>query len=134
MPSETQNSRDSSVKMGTIGSRPYWVLNLSLLVRAAHQVGAAVFLAAFLLDAGSGPPMFYAIVAFLSGGLLVAAEWWRHPQLHREVAGMITIGKLAIVGAAYHGLLHPKAFVLLAFVVASVGAHAPKKVRHRLLF
>jgi len=42
---------ENSVKMGRIGYRPYWALNLSILIRAAHQVGAAVFLAAYLLDA-----------------------------------------------------------------------------------
>ena len=31
--------------MGRIGDRPYWVLNLSILIRAVHQVGASVFLA-----------------------------------------------------------------------------------------
>ncbi|HEY5673381.1 MAG TPA: hypothetical protein VIR78_06745 [Malonomonas sp.] len=120
--------------MGRIGDRPYWALNFSLLVRAAHQVGAAVFLAAFLLDAIPGPPKIYLLIALVSGVLLLAAEWLRHRQIFRELAGMITLVKLILLGAAYHGYLPATATVLLAFLIASVGAHAPKKVRHRLLY
>jgi hypothetical protein len=120
--------------MGRIGDRPYWVLNLSILIRAVHQVGAAVFLAAYLLDAIPGPPLVYVIIALVSGGLLLGTEWLRHRQIFRELAGMITIAKLLLLGAAFHGFLPLPATVLLAFVIASVGAHAPKKVRHRLLF
>jgi hypothetical protein len=45
-----------------------------------------------------------------------------------------TIIKLLLLGAAYHGFLSAPVAVLLAFVVASVAAHAPKMVRHRLIF
>ena len=33
------------VRMGKKADRPYWVLMLSIFTRAAHQVGAGVFLA-----------------------------------------------------------------------------------------
>jgi len=133
MREETGNGCEESGKMGRIGARPYWVRNLSILIRAIHQVGAAVFLAAFLLDVIPGPPMIYVLVAFLSGALLLGTEWLRHRQIFRELAGMISIVKLLLLGAAYHGFLPLTATVLLAFVIASIGAHAPKKVRHRLL-
>jgi hypothetical protein len=120
--------------MGRIGARPYWVLNLSILIRALHQIGAAVFLTAYLLDAIPGPPKLYVVIAFLSGGLLLTTEWLRHRQIFRELAGIISIVKLLLLGAAYHGFLPMSATVLLVFFIASVGAHAPKKVRHRLLF
>ena len=134
MRQETRNSLESSTKMGRIGYRPYWVTILSILVRAVHQIGAAVFLAAYLLDALPGPPMAYVVVAFLSGGLLLVSEWLQHPQVCRELSGVITIGKILLLGAAYHGFLPVQGTVLLAFAIASVGSHAPKKVRHRLLF
>lgn len=120
--------------MGRIGYRPYWILNLSLLVRAAHQVGAAVFLAAYLLDVMPGPPVLYVIVAFFSGGLLFGSEWLRHRQSYRELSGMTSIVKVLLLGMAFHGFLPLQATVLLVFVVASVMSHAPKRVRHRLLF
>ncbi|MGB3221429.1 MAG: hypothetical protein WBB23_01360 [Desulforhopalus sp.] len=119
-------------KMGRIGNRPYWILNLSILVRAGHQVGAAVFLAAFLLDVQL--PSFYLIIVFGSGIVLFLAEWMRHRQICRELSGVSTFIKLLLIGAAYHGFLSASITVLLAFVLASVGAHAPKMVRHRLLF
>ncbi|MBE0576578.1 MAG: hypothetical protein IH613_11875 [Desulfuromonadales bacterium] len=134
MRDETGNCSGNNDKMGRIGDRPYWVLNISILIRAVHQVGVAVFLAAYLLDAIPGPPMIYVIIAFLSGALLLGTEWLRHRQIFRELAGMISIVKLLLLGAAYHGFLPLPATVLLAFVIASLGAHAPKKVRHRLLF
>lgn len=128
------NGSEDSVKMGRIGYRPYWVLNISLLIRAVHQVGAAVFLAAYLLDAIPEPPMLYVVVAILSGGLLFVSEWMRHRQIFREMSGSITMVKLLLLGAAYHGFLPLQGTVLLVFLIASVGSHAPKKVRHRLLF
>ena len=134
MQEETRNGCEGSTEMGRIGYRPYWVLSLSILVRAVHQIGVAVFLAAYLLDAIPGPPKVYVAIAFLSGGLLVVTEWIRHRQIFRELSGAITMAKLLLLGAAYHGFLPAQGTVLLVFLIASVGAHAPKKVRHRLLY
>jgi hypothetical protein len=121
-------------KMGRIGDRPYWVLNLSILIRAVHQVGAAVFLATFLLDEIVHPPSLYLVIVFGSGVALFLAEWMRHRQICRELSGVCTMIKLLLLGAAYHGFLFAPVAVLLAFVIASLGAHAPKLARHRLLF
>ncbi len=120
--------------MGRIGHRPYWIFTLSILIRALHQVGAAVFLAAFLLDALPEPPVEYVAMVMLTGGLLFASEWWRHRQVCREVSGMATLVKLLLLGGAYHGFLPEQAMVLLAFIIASLGSHTPKEIRHRLLF
>ena len=134
MSKENQKACENSIKMGRIGDRPYWILQLSLLVRAAHQVGAAIFLAAYLLDLLPGPPARYVILAVGSGVLLMLSEWWRHRQIFRELAGVITLLKILLLGAAYHGFLPPQMTVLLAFILASIGAHAPKLTRHRLLY
>jgi uncharacterized membrane protein YhaH (DUF805 family) len=121
-------------KMGRIGMRPYWVLNLSVLIRAVHQVGAAVFLATYLVDGIGHPPSLYLVLVFVSGVALLFTEWMRHRQLYRELCGVTTACKLLLLGAAFHGFLSAPIAVLLAFVLASVGAHVPKLVRHRLLF
>jgi hypothetical protein len=125
---------EKSVNMGRIGDRPYWIFILSIPMRTVHQVGAAVFLAAYLLDIIPEPPPAYVVVALISGGLLLLAEWWRHRQVCRELSGVITMVKILLLGAAYHGFLPLQETVLLVFVIASVGAHAPKQLRHRLLF
>lgn len=125
---------NQETKMGRIGNRPYWLLNLALFIRAAHQVGAAVFLAVFLLDGKQLLPPLYLVVVFSSGVVLMLVEWVRHRQIFREVSGICTIVKLALIGAAYHGFLSAPVTVLFAFILASVCAHAPKSVRHRLLF
>jgi hypothetical protein len=120
--------------MGRIGTRPYWVLNLSVVIRAAHQVGAAVFLATYLVDGIAHPPSLYLVLVYASGAILLFTEWMRHRQLYRELCGVATAGKLLLLGAAYHGFLAAPIAVLLAFVLASVAAHVPKMLRHRLLF
>lgn len=129
-----ENASEQSPKMGRIGERPYWVLSLSLPIRTIHQVGAAVVLTAYLLDALPGPPTVYLLIALVSGGLLLGTEWLRHRQIFRELAGVITLVKMLLLGAAYHGFFPPLETVLLAFVIASIGAHAPKKIRHKLLY
>ena len=120
--------------MGRIGHRPYWVLNLSVAIRAAHQVGAALFLAVYLLPTAAPLPSIYLALVMVSGGGLLFTEWLRHRQLAREVSGLVTIVKVILLGAAYHGFLPAPMAVLAAFIVASLGAHAPKPVRHKLLY
>lgn len=134
MRDQNGNGSEENVRMGRIGYRPLWVLNLSLLIRAVHQVGAAVFLAAYLLDILPGPPVLYVFVVFLSGGLLFGSEWLRHRQSYRELSGMTSIVKVLLLGMAFHGFLPLQATVLLVFVMSSIMSHAPKRVRHRLLF
>jgi hypothetical protein len=129
-----ESRSENSETMGRIGDRPYWVYSGSLLVRALHQIGAAVFLAAYLLDAVPGPPLLYVAIAFVSGLMLSIIEWMRHRQIYREVSGVTTLVKLLLLGAAFHGYLPPQGTVLLAFFIASLAAHAPKRVRHKLLF
>lgn len=130
----SESTTENTPTMGRIGERPYWVLSLSLPIRAIHQVGAAVVLTAYLHDALPGPPALYLWIAVLSGGLLLLTEWMRHRQIFRELAGMITLVKMLLLGGAYHGFLPPLVTVLLAFLAASIGAHAPKKIRHKLLY
>jgi len=130
---KTGNGSRNSAPTGRIGERPYWVLYLSLLVRALHQVGAAVFLAAYLLDAVPGPPLVYLAISLASGMVLFFTEWLRHRQLYRELSGLTSMVKVLLLGAAWHGFLPGQPTVLLAFVIASLMAHAPKHVRHRLL-
>lgn len=124
----------STVVMGRVGERPLWVLTFSLFVRAAHQVGAAVFLASYLMGEIIVPSPFYFWLAVISGCMLLLTEGMRHRQIYREVAGLSTLVKIILFGAAIHGLLPQTITILAAFVLASIGAHAPKIVRHRLVF
>lgn len=128
--------RDKGVtgEMGRIGERPYWVLHLSIVIRALHQVGAAVFLTAFLfMDEFSLPPFFLYLVC-ISGFALIFTEWLRHRQVFREVSGIATFLKLVLLGAAYHHFLPMTVTVLCSFLLASVCSHAPKKFRHKLMY
>lgn len=126
--------KSDTVRLGRTGHRPFWVLKLSITVRAVHQVGAAVFLAAFLLDDISRPPLPYILLATISGIVLLLVEAMRHRQIYRELSGLTTITKLILIGAAYHGYLPETITILAAFMLASISSHAPKLYRHRLLY
>ncbi|PHR28787.1 MAG: hypothetical protein COA36_05675 [Desulfotalea sp.] len=129
---EKKNAKN--VVMGRIGSRPFWVLSLSIVIRALHQIGAAVFLTTFLFRGTFSPPPVYLYLVFVSGFILVLTEWLRHRQIFREVSGMATIVKLILLGAAYHHYLPMAGTVVLTFFLASICSHAPKTIRHRLMF
>ena len=124
-------------RQGRIGNRPFWVLTLSIVLRAVHQVGAAVFLASFLLDEIDGLPGLYLGIVAISGGALLLAEGMRHRQLHRELSGLSIFIKLILLGVAYHGFLPGTAtatVILFTFVMASITSHMPKFLRHRLIY
>lgn len=125
---------DSEVRMGKIGYRPFWVLSISIVIRALHQIGAAVFLASFLFKESFSLPVGYLYLVFGSGFVLVFTEWLRHRQVYREVSGIATILKLVLLGAVYHQFLPMTSTVIVTFFIASVCSHAPKNIRHRLLF
>ena len=120
--------------MGQVGSRPYWVLNLSVVIRAFHQLGAAVFLASFLFAESVFLPPVYLYLVFVTGFALVITEWLRHRQLFREVSGIATAVKLILLGAAYHHFLPMTGTVVVTFFLASIFSHVPKNIRHRLIF
>lgn len=134
MSEKRQSDEGEKSRMGRIGQRPYWVLSLSILIRAIHLVGAAVFLSSFLLLDGTRLPTFYSGLVFASGAALFFTEWLRHRQICREISGASTLLKLVLLGGAYHGFLPATESVLVVFVLAALASHAPKLVRHRLLF
>ncbi len=129
-----QQGAGTAPACGRIGDRPYWVLLGSVAIRAVHQVGGGVVLASFLLDWPAGPPAFYLWLAVLSGALLTATESLRHRQWYRELAGVSTLLKLLLLGAAYHRFLPAAPAVCAAFLLAAVAAHLPRELRHRLLY
>ena len=130
----TEERNSENLQLGRTGERSYGMLLFSVIIRAVHQVGAAIFLATYILHWEGISPGLYTWIAMASGLILVVTEWLRHRQLYREVSGTVTIGKCFMLGAIIHGLLPGEPFVLIVFVVASLGAHAPKNIRHRLLW
>ena len=125
---------NKNVKIGLIADRPYWFVHVSLVSRAIHQLGAAVFLATYILNPENVKAwQISLIVAAVSGFLLLGSEAIRHRQFLREVFGLSTIFKLILVGFAHHGWLPAIPSVSAAFLLASLISHAPKAVRHRLI-
>ncbi len=130
---EEKGKRQEPV-LGSVYHRPAWVLYLSIGIRAAHQVGAAIFFAVFLIGREHQSWNFYLYLTVFTGLALCCTEGMRHRQLLREVAGMATVLKCLLIGLAFHGFPWPRTMVLLGFVLASLAAHAPKNIRHRLLW
>ncbi len=120
--------------MGSVHHRPAWVLYLSIGIRAAHQVGAAIFLAGFLTGREHQSWNYYLYFTVFTGLVLCCTEGMRHRQLHRELAGIATLLKCLLIGLALHGFLWPRTMVLIGFVLSSLAAHAPRNIRHRLLW
>ena len=134
MPRLKKSVQNNRTKLGRTADRPYWVVILSIIIRAFHQVGAAVFLAGFLLKDIQAFSDFYLFLAAVTGVLLLITEGMRHRQIFREVSGIITMLKLIVLGLATHHLLPGLPSVLMVFLIASFFSHAPKSIRHRLLF
>jgi len=107
---------------------------VSIFIRAFHLVGAAVFLAVFLLPGQPYLPRIYLVLTGVTGVLLMTTEMLRHRQLLREPAGLTTLVKLVLMALAVHGWLPAAPTMLAAFVLAAFFAHAPKHIRHRRLF
>jgi len=134
MSDRKQTRRPPDNRLGRTDDRPYWIWMTSIFIRALHQVGAAVFLAVFLLPGHPALPRVYLVLAAVTGVLLMTTEMLRHRQLLREPAGLTTLVKLMLMGMAVHGWLPPVPAILAAFVLAAVFAHAPKHIRHFRLF
>lgn len=126
--------RKNKEQQGRVKRRPTWLLLAGIVIRAVHQVGAAVYLASYILPNSVAIPSFYLLLTIISGFLLLITEGARHREMYRELTGVSTAIKLILFGAAFHGLLPAATTVLIAFVIACLSAHAPKNVRHRLLY
>ena len=120
--------------LGRTGDGPRWIRTGSVFVRAAHLLAASAVAGVYLLDVRDTEARGWWIAAGATGILLLAAEVSRHRELYREVAGWATLLKLVLIGLI--PAFPPAAPWLMstAFVVAVVGAHAPRNWRHRRLF
>jgi len=130
---EQQEKTAGKARLGRTVQRPYWLLTTSILLRACHQIGASVFLCSFLFGSVDRIPQWGSYLAVASGIFLLAAEATRHRQIYREVSGMVTIVKCVLLGVAVHGLVPAAPTVLVAYLAASIGAHAPKNIRHKII-
>lgn len=121
-------------QQGQVKRRPTWLLITGIILRAAHQVGAAIYLSSHILPLQITLPHAYLLLTIISGILLLVTEGARHREMYRELAGVTTAIKIVLFGAAFHDFLPSSSTVLIAFVIASLSAHAPKNIRHRLLY
>lgn len=101
-------------------------------LRIVHVAGLAL-LAASLLGAAGGT-RFAAGMMLASGLGIIALDVWASPAWLRQVAGIATLFKLALVVLLFSGdvIRIPLFWIVLVFSVAL--SHAPGSIRHRRLF
>jgi len=126
------NSLPDDMTTGRIGNRPLWVLYLSICLRAAHLFCASVFIAIYLLqDVVDG---LFLSAAIVTGAILLTLESMRHRQIYRESVGIATAVKLLLLGFVVHQAGFGKPLLVAIFLLAAIISHAPRNIRHRLLF
>jgi hypothetical protein len=83
MSEKKQTSRPPDSRLGRTADRPYWLWMGSIFIRALHQVGAAVFLAVFLLPGHPQLPRMYLMLAafVLAAFFAPAPKHIRHRRL-----------------------------------------------------
>lgn len=118
-------SRDTPERRTFPGKR--W-LNVGL--RTVHLAALLLFGSALL---GQGDPSIGLILLLSSGGLMFVLDCWANPAHLRELAGLGTLLKLALLGlgAWQRDWLLPLFWVVL--VLSTVLSHAPGPLRHRRL-
>ncbi|WP_084091781.1 hypothetical protein [Malonomonas rubra] len=130
----SQHNENSKPNTGRIGYRSDQIRYLSIFVRSFHQLAVAIFIGAFFFAVDSPAAESAFLFVVVTGILLLFLEALRHRQFYREVFGLITFLKAALVGGAFHKFLPSIPAFLFVFLVASLVSHAPKGIRHRLLF
>lgn len=123
-----------NIKLGKVGERPFWIRTGSVFVRAAHLLAASAVLGACLWGVEGRGLHAWWLCAGISGVLLVIAEFVKHLELYREVAGWSTLLKLVVLACCFVVPVGAPWLMAGAFVIAVVGAHSPRVWRHRRLF
>ena len=117
------------------GNRPSRIRTGSVFVRAAHLLAASAVAGGYLLGTASPAGRAWWIAAGVTGAVLLVAEFLQHRELHREFAGWSTLLKLVLIGAIpVTPAVAAPWLMSAAFAVAVVGAHAPRRWRHRRVF
>jgi hypothetical protein len=125
---------ENGSRLGKAGDRPSWIRNGSVFIRAAHLLAASAIAGAYLGNVEVTVAHVWWLVAGVSGMLLLATEFLWHRDLLREPAGWATIIKLLLVGGIPAVPCAAGWLISGAIVVAALGAHAPRRWRHRRLF
>lgn len=103
------------------------------LLRVAHLAGMVGVGAAVLAGAPTGGFAVFAALLVGSGLGIMALDLWANPDYLRQLAGIAVVAKLLLLVlwlVAAHGAQWPFWLVLAG---STLIAHAPARLRHRLL-
>jgi len=98
--------------------------------RTVHLAATGILLGGHVFGADTGTLMPLLWVAMVSGAAMVAIELYPTAHWTHQVCALFVYGKLGVL-CLVPFLWNQRVPLLLAVVVlASVGAHAPRRVRH----
>jgi hypothetical protein len=132
--SPLNDKMESKSNRGKVSDRPFWIRTGSVFIRAVHLLAASAVSGAYLLTVENTGAHTWWLVAGISGVLLLVAEFIRHVELYRELGGWSTILKLVLIGCIPAAPATAPWLMSAAFVIAVLGAHFPRRWRHRKLF
>jgi len=104
---------------------------LTVLLRSMHIVTTAIVLGGVFLGAKHGEIYVAIWAAILSGFLMLFADIYKSPRILVQGSGLFSLLKLAFLGTGFFMLPgHRFYWYMGATIIASVGSHMPKAVRH----
>jgi hypothetical protein len=106
----------------------------NIAARTVHLAATGLILGghAFGADADRLLPLLW--VAIATGGVMIAVEVYPTAHWAHQVCALFVYAKLAILCVIPFLWDHRVAMLLLVLVLASVGSHAPRRVRHYSLY
>lgn len=103
---------------------------LSIALRTLHIIGFAVLLGGHWFNVSRAELLPWLYWSALSGAGLMALELRDGPGWLRQLAGGLTLAKLALLCLIPAFWEHRRALLLLVAVAGSVGSHLPSALRH----
>ena len=106
--------------------------SLTMALRAAHALAAAVVTGAALLGAEPALARPWLLALALSGGAFALGEALKSGVFFLELRGALVIAKLTTAGLLGGALLGRPLLVAGLLLASVLMSHAPRQVRHRL--
>jgi hypothetical protein len=98
--------------------------------RTVHLAATGILLGGHVFGAGAGPLMPLLWVAIASGAVMMAIELYPTAHWAHQVCALFVYAKLGVLCLVPFLWAHRVPLLLAVLVLASVGAHAPRRVRH----
>jgi len=103
---------------------------LNIAARTVHLAATGTLLGGHVFGADAATLMPLLWVALASGAVMIAVELYPTAHWAHQVCALFVYAKLALLGLIPFAWDRRVPLLLAALVLASVGSHAPRRVRH----